>query len=136
MSTTLLDHWADLLLEALDTGKPGATVVRLSDDRSGEHELAVRPIDVHPLEALSGFEAPASCFALGVATGGWAAPMDGIRPSEHPEGQRIFQVVLVDRSGRVASRIRFPDGSIMTDAPGSGAVLDALRQALGVGAAA
>ncbi len=136
MSTTILERWGDILLEALETRKPGATLVRLAHDGSGEHEVAVLPIDLHPTEALRGYEAPAECYALGIATGGWAAPMDGTRPSAHPDAQRIFQIVLVDRTGAVVSRVRYPDGSVMREPPEYGAVLDALRSALGIRAVA
>ena len=138
MSTTILDRWADILLEALDTKKPGATLVRLERVGGEEHELALLPVDVHPTEALAVLDLPESCYAVGVATGGWAAPMDGRpgRPSGHPDARRVFQVVLVDRAGAVVSRVRFPDGSIMKEPPGHGAILDALRAALGLPAAA
>ena len=136
MSTTIIERLADILLEALATEAPGATLVRVDLVPPGEHELALLPIDVHPTVALAGFRPDPSCYALGVATGGWAAPMGGTgRPSAHPDAQRVFQVVLVDRGGAVAGRMRRADGSVMTEAPASGDVLDALQAALGVQAA-
>lgn len=136
METTVLERWADVLLEALRTHEPGATLVRLDQDGAGDFELALRPVDTHPVEALAQLDRPVPCHALGVATGGWAAPMGSVRPSAHPEARRIFQVVLVGRDGVVVSRVRYPDGSVMTEPPGAGAVLDALRAALGLSAAA
>ena len=57
------------------------------------------------------------------------------RPSAHPDAERVFQVVLVDRGGAIAGRLRRADGSVLTEAPAGGDVLDALRAALGVQAA-
>lgn len=136
MSTTDLERLADILLAALDSHAPGATLVRIDIDGEGEPDVALKPIDVHPTVALAKLGAPASCHALGIATGGWAAPMGGVgRPSAHPDAQRVFQVVLVDRAGGVAARLRLADGSVMTEVPATGAVLDALRAALGLRAA-
>ena len=137
MSTTIvLERLADILLEALDSEAPGATLVRVDLVPPDELELALKPIDVHPTEALAGFRRPASCYALGVATGGWAAPMGAKgRPSNHPDAQRVFQVVLVDCAGSTVARLRRPDGSVLREAPAGGAVLDALLTALGVQAA-
>jgi hypothetical protein len=137
METTVLERWADVLLEALRTNEPGATLVRLDRDSAGDSELALRPIDTHPVEALAELDQPMRCHALGVATGAWAAPMgSSVRPSAHPEARRVFQVVLVGQDGSVVSRVRYPDGSVMTEPPGAGAVLDALRTALGLSAVA
>lgn len=135
MSTTALERLADILLEVLDSPAPGATLVRV-DLVDEEIELALKPIDVHPTAALAGFRPPASCHALGIATGGWAAPMGGTgRPSNHPDAQRVFQVVLVDRAGAVAGRLRRADGSVLTEPPAGGDVVDALRVAMGARAA-
>lgn len=136
MSTTTLERLADILLEALDSQEPGGTLVRVDLVEPEDVQLALKPIDVHPTVALAGFRVPASCYALGIATGGWAAPMGAKgRPSNHPDAQRVFQVVLVDRAGAIVGRMRRPDGSVLTEAPASGDVLDALRAALGVRAA-
>lgn len=137
MSTTIvLERMAEILLEALDSEAPGATLVRIDLVPPDEVELALQPIDVHPTQALAGFRPPASCYALGIATGGWAAPMGAKgRPSNHPDAQRVFQIVLVDRAGATVARLRLADGSVLTEAPAGGAVLDALRTALGVQAA-
>lgn len=130
MSGPTLDRLAAVLLEAFDTNEHGATLLRIDDDGSGEFDIGLMPIDCHPVDALEVVDVPASCTALGVATGGWSAPISDLRPSAHPDAQRIFQVVLVDRAGTVASRVRYPDGSVLTAPPSEGAVLDALRTAL------
>lgn len=137
MSTSLLDRWADILVGALEQNEFGATLVRLDHAPDGDHDLGLQPIDCHPTEALAGFTAPDSCYALGVIGGGWAAPMGGKgRPSGHPDAQRIAHVVLVDRNGIVAGRVRFPGGKVMKEAPQAGAILEALRVALGLPALA
>ncbi|MEN3273827.1 MAG: hypothetical protein V7636_2588 [Actinomycetota bacterium] len=52
-------------------------------------------------------------------------PMD-----RHP-AQRILQVTVIGRGGGTASRIRWPDGSVIDPGPpGSGRVLDAPRAAM------
>lgn len=135
MSVTILDHWADVLIEQFEgEAVVGASLVRLvrPDAACGEVELGLADIDGHPVDALDGFVAPDSWTAIGVVNGGWVAPMGGVRPSAHPEAQRILQVVLIDRCGEIASRVRYPDGSIMSSPPTYGAVLDVLRAALGL----
>jgi hypothetical protein len=123
---------ADALIDQYGRPTLGATLLRLERHPvSGEISVRMRPLKRHPVDALRRFRAPASWIGLGLLTGGWAAPLDGTRPSAHPEAQRITQVVVVDRGGRVESRVRFPDGSIMREAPSVGAVLDAMRAALG-----
>lgn len=135
MSPNLLGRWADVLLKAFDAPVVGATLVRFvrCEDAPDEFELGLLPIDGHPVEMLVGFRAPADWLALGVITGGWAAPLDGSRPSAHPEARRVTQVFLIDRDGVTASVLRYPDGSIQRlPGPAEGAVPDALRAALGL----
>lgn len=135
-----LESWADLLLTAFIGCGPGdASLVRLVEPpgASGDVELGLLRLDgAHPCEVLDELLVEPACVALGVAAGGWAAPLgplvrDGpIRPSAHPDAERILQVVLVARSGEVVSRVRFPDGTVLTAPPAEGAVLSSLREAL------
>lgn len=133
MLVTTLGHWADLLLDAFLGAAPAdASLVRLARPDDGRHdvELGLLPLaGRHPVDLLDGFVAPPSWLALGVATGGWAGPADGGPPSAHPDGVRVVQVVLVDRDGGVAGRVRFPDGTVLREPPAMGAVLAALRAA-------
>lgn len=136
MDETELEQWADLLSEGFGAHDPGPTLIRLDRAASGDHELALRPIDVHPVEALAALKRPVDCGALGVAIGGWAAPLGPTRPSAHPDAERVFQIALVNRDGFVVSRLRYPDGTVIKEPPATGAVLDALRTALGLAPAA
>jgi hypothetical protein len=127
-----LSELADDLLDTHD-GAVGSLLVCVELHRpSGEPVVRVRPLDGHPAAVLDGFRAPSSCLVLGVVAGAWGAPMDGIRPSAHPEAQRVTTVVLLGRDGAIESRIRWPDGSTLCDAPRTGLVLDAMRAALGL----
>lgn len=138
MTLTGLHTWADLLLEAFaGAGPADACVVRLAQlpGSPEEVELGLLRLDGrHPTEVLHELLVDGECVALGVACGGWAAPMHdgGARPSAHPDAERILQVVLVGRGGEVVSRVRFPDGTVLTEPPAVGAVLEALHHALGV----
>ncbi len=134
MSFPHLDFWADRLADALDRSDSGASLVGLgrSEGSSTDVVVAIKPLDGHPAEVLAAFRAPDSWAALGLVTGGWIAPADGHQPpSSHPEARRIVQVVLVDRSGDIESRVLLPDGAVLREAPTEGIVLDALRAAIG-----
>src|SRR5262245_26264574 len=117
-----LDNLADALIDEFrDT--VGATLIRLVQcDDPEQVEFSIKPLDGHPADELEGFRAPESWVAIGVITGGWAAPMTGVRPSAHPDALRVTQLVIVDRDGTVFSRLRYPDGSILCEPPSSGAV--------------
>ena len=138
MSLNDLGLTADLLIREFDEAVVGSSLVRFvqCDDDPDQVEIGIRPLDGHPSDELAGFRAPESWVALGLVSGGWVAPLGAVRPSAHPDARRITQVVLVDRQGRVESRVRFPDGTIMREPPSVGAVLDLLRVALGVADAA
>ena len=140
MRADTMGRMADILISTCDEPVVGASLIRLASVKGApdEFEFGIKHLDGHPVEALEGFRAPRSWFGLGVLTGGWVAPMDGtvVRPSAHPDAVRISQVVLMDRKGRVESRVRYPDGAIMSEVPTMGVVLDALRAALGLPRAA
>jgi hypothetical protein len=136
MSGDELHALADFLVEKYGGTAVGSLLVRVERHRkTGETQVGVRPLDGHPADALNRFHAPTSWIALGLVCGGWAAPMDGVRPPAHPDALRITHVILLDRNGDVASRLRFPDGRIMGEPPSEGAVLDALKASLGVSSA-
>jgi hypothetical protein len=136
MSNPDLELWVDDLLDEFASDSfAGSLLVRVIQDDDEDIRFEAANLDAHPADALVGYRAPASCIALGTVSGGWAAPMDGstTRASAHPEAKRVFQVVLVDRLGVVAGRVRYPDGSMLRSAPTHGDVLDALRASLGIG---
>lgn len=107
-----------------------------SDDPGAEVEIAVKEIDEHPAEALLGFSAPASWTAIGVSAEGWAYPCHESGSCSRPGAsggarrERVRSLVLVGRDGRVAGRLRWPDGRVAGDVPSEGLVLDGLRHAL------
>src|SRR5207302_2101337 len=96
MSQHPLDNLADALIDEF-SGTVGATLIRLVQcDDPEQVEFGVRPLDGHPADELAGFRAPESWVAIGVITGGWAAPMGAVRPSAHPDAMRVTQLVIVD----------------------------------------
>lgn len=135
-----LETWADLLLTAFTGCGPGdASLVRLAEPPGHPDEVELgllRLGGAHPCDVLDDLLVEPSCVALGVACGGWAAPLDPLvrdgpaPPSAHPDAERILQVVLVARTGEVVGRLRFPDGTVLTAPPADGAVLSSLREAL------
>lgn len=137
-----LESWADLLLSAFAGCSPAdASLVRLvaPADAPGEVELGLLRLDgAHPCAVLDelvldhALGPGDACLALGVVSGGWAAPPGG-PPSGHPDAERILQVVLVAPGGEVVARLRFPDGTVLSSPPSEGRVLRSLRDALGVG---
>ena len=99
-----LDPWVEIL-EAVLPDHQNGLLIRLVPD--GDHiELGLLPLDgLHPSELLDGFVAPPEWAALGLVTRGWASPMDGMRPSQHPARRRIVGTYLLDRAGNTAGRI-------------------------------
>ena len=105
------------------------------DSPLAEDELQVGVKDLngeHPLMALMGFVAPHDWWALGTITTGWIGPMDGTRPSAHPDGQRVAQAIVVTRDGDVMCHVRAADGETFSEPPSTGRVFDALHRALGL----
>lgn len=126
-----LDPWVDLLDLALGESDQ-ASLVRLDRpaDAPEQVDVALLPLDgVHPAKLLVGYEPPPACVAIGVVVGGWAAPLDGTRPSQHPARQRVTTTVLVDRAGNVAGRVRVADGAELP-IPCDGELLQLLRAAM------
>lgn len=95
-------------------------------------------------EALLGFTAPPTWWALGTLTGGWAGPAEiyddddamrgrmQTRPSSHPDAVRVRSLVVASRDGAIAGRVACADGRRIDEAPEHGFAIDALRRALGL----
>jgi len=113
-------HAPHLLIKVEEVDEPAAFDL-------GMKEL---PEGSHPVEELWGFRAPPTWLAIGVVSYGWAAPMDGIRPSLHPERSRVRATILVTREGRQLSTATFDDGRAI-DEPGDGMIADVLRLCVG-----
>ena len=142
MSSVDLGRWADALMaQYRDRDVNGNALFPISspdpDDVRDVERLLV-PMDRHPADFLRRYRPPATCMALGLVSAGWAAPIDSpVRPSAHPDAKRILQVTVIGRGGGTASRIRWPDGSVIDPGPpGFGRVLDVLRAAMRRAAAA
>ena len=131
-----LTPWVELLDLTVGPGASGVLVRLervLAPDAPEEVELGVLSLDeLHPAELLEGFEAPASWVALGLVTSGWAAPIDGGRPSRHPARRRVTTTVLVDRAGNIAGRLRWEDGTVLDIAPPEGELVRLLLTAMGM----
>lgn len=80
-------------------------------------------------------KSPLNIVGLAVTTSGWAAPLnaDGEvegAPSQHPERKRVLLVAVVT-ADELMSSMRFADSEeVITDGNGTGALADALRDAL------
>jgi hypothetical protein len=102
-------------------------------------ELEIKRLDVHPAQALLGFSAPLAWAAIGVSAEGWARPctdthhryrLDVPTGSEESPKQ-VRSLVLLDRDGNAASRLRGEDGLVVTEAPEETLILDCLLRAMG-----
>ena len=133
-------------MQALD--EAWEAVARLGDDPPPQL-VTVRPgvpvalLDLgfdDPLGSLVGLHAPPDADAVGIATGGWALPphlaeadLDRgrmIRPSSHPEGMRVRTLVVLDRRGIGASRLRIACGAPLDTGLPDGFATDVLRRTL------
>ncbi len=89
----------------------------------------------HPGDFLLGFVAPASWYALGSATAGYAYDV-GDRAALAPRRQRVHSVTLLSRSGEVAHRTVVHDDPTLTERLDGeevvGEQIDLLRLALGL----
>lgn len=120
-----LSHLADSLGRAIaDNG--GGVLVHVTVHRKGP-DIGILPLDgLAPADVLLGTYAPKDWAVLGVATQGWARPLDG--PGDRV---RAEVVVLVARDGRVVSRVRYGD-QVIEEPPALGVTLDCLLRALGL----
>ena len=118
-------------------GPPLLLRTRGGVDPADGAELAVRPLDGHPGQALLGFSAPMGWTAIGVSSEGWAGPyhgeVTGYSAVASPGARRrVRAIVLIDRDGSLAGCARWRDGGIVAEAPTDGFVVDCLRRALGL----
>ena len=81
---------------------------------------------------------PDACDAIAIESGGWAAPMDGmgadgpwLRPSQHPEAQRMHSTALVYGSGVDVTVLRVGDEPPRVIRGAVGVVPDLLPRMLG-----
>lgn len=125
LDTEFLNHLADSLGRAVaDNG--GGVLVHVAACPNGP-DVGILPLDgLAPAEVLLGSVAPANWAVLGVATQGWALPLD--RPGSRV---RAEVVVLVARDGQVASRVRYGDHAV-DELPACGVTLDCLKRAFGL----
>lgn len=105
-------------------------VEEADDPEAFELGLKELPDGSHPVEELWGFVAPPTWLAVGVVSFGWAAPVDHVRPSLHPERSRVRVTILATREGRLLSTATFDDGRAI-DEPGDGQIGDVLRRCIG-----
>lgn len=134
MSLVDVSHWAETLINRY-AGQDviGSALFPITRPANPSEPLEVEtlPLDRHPVDFLRRYRPPSACVALGLVSAGWAAPIDSrVRPSAHPDAQRILQAIVVTPGGDVAGRVRLPDGSIVDPGPGRGRVLDAVEAAL------
>ena len=135
MSGPDLGRLADLLIaHVTDLDVLGAALFPFRADDVVEADLPELRIPMlgHPVDHLRSYRPPTGCVALGLVCGGWAAPIDSpVRPSAHPDAQRVVQAVVLGRGGEPVGRIRFPGGRVNDAGSGGyGRVPDAMRRAL------
>src|SRR5260370_41334997 len=85
-----------LLVARIDAGfqeesDPGNWLIRLDNVDNVGGNLGLKPLDEHPIEALTGFTAPDDWFAVGVASDGWAHSLE---PASRVAPQRIRMIAL------------------------------------------
>ncbi len=118
---------ADAFLETVSDGGEGM-LVHIAPAADGWN-IGVRDLEgAPPADLLLGFVAPDEWVALGVATGGWAHPLD-VAPSVATRRQRVAVATIVLRAGPVVGRMRMGDEVLRTP-PAYGLSLDALQRAL------
>lgn len=136
--TDSLDAVLDLIdLDAPDRAHDPTTwdgpnhLIHLRADGYGL-DVGLAALDGHPSAALLGTVAPEEWLALGTLAYGWVRPLaEGPSPGG-PERTRCRVLTLVDRQGRVASRLRKSSGSMLNEAPTEGLVLECLQRSLGL----
>lgn len=126
---------ADHLADALDADELTPSLLHVAGVDGGGFDMGTLPLDgQHPTDLLLGFTAPADWYALGLATGGWAYPVD---QRNRPDRTRIrVQVVsLLTRSGELIHRTRSGDPALarsLSEELPAGEQVDLLRLALGL----
>jgi hypothetical protein len=134
MSVVDVHAWVDTLMgRYADRDVTGSALFPLTERPNGaDLDCKMVPLDRHPFDYLVSYRPPRGCVALGLVTAGWAAPIDSpVRPSAHPDAQRILQALVIAADGQEAARLRYADGRIVDPGQGGyGRVLDALRAAV------
>ena len=127
IATAFLGDLADSLGRAVADNGGGALVHVVPS--AGGPDVGILPLDgLAPTDVLLGAVAPADWAVLGVATLGWARPLDRRRAAPR---SRAVVVVLAARDGRVVGRLRQGD-RVLTEPPAWGITLDCLQRALGL----
>jgi hypothetical protein len=99
---------------------------------TGWPQVHIDPLPDHPAHTLMGFVAPDGWDAIGALCYGWAGSVGPVRPSQQPDRRRVRVATVVDRHGRVASRLTDSDGARDDSPPAEGVVLECLQRAIGV----
>jgi hypothetical protein len=131
------NHLVDLLITSYSGPNTTGSALfpfTLSNSVDLDLDAILVALDCHPVDFLERYQGPPDLIALGLVSGGWAAPIDSkVRPSAHPDAKRIVTACVAGVDGTIVDRIRMPDGSVINPSkkePGFGAVPDALRAAL------
>lgn len=101
---------------------------------TGETFQISSSVDVYDLLDIE-VKSPLNIVGLAVTTSGWASPLNAngevdCPPSQHPERKRVL-LVAVCTADEMMSSMRFADSEeVVTDGNGTGALADALREAL------
>src|SRR5438874_242581 len=122
MSAVELGRLADLLIHRYFEPNMTSSVLfpfMHADVEEDDLDGLMIPLREHPADHLRRYRPPVGCVALGLVIAGWAAPMDSpVRPSAHPDAQRVVQSVVLGRDGLLVGRLRLPDGTIMDSGGG------------------
>jgi len=135
MSVSEIGRLADLLIRRYGTPDVNGSALfpftRVDVDED-ELDALLIPLRQHPADHLRRFRPPVGCIALGLVSTGWAAPIDSpVRPSAHPDAQRVHHAVVLGRNGALHARMRRPDGTVLDMGSGGyGRVPDGLRSAM------
>ena len=144
-TTDQLCALAEAIERSLDDDFDGPhAFVRVSEtEEAGTAEFGVKQLEPgeHPVDVLLGFVAPHEWAVFGTITFGWAAPLDGLRPSKHPKRSHVRAVQLIGRDGTEAAVMRTPDGEPVPLSSGMGPIArgnvpDCIRRSLNLPTAA
>lgn len=122
-----------------DFDGPHAFVKVCATDEADVAEFGIKRLEPgeHPVDVLLGFVAPEEWSVFGTITFGWAAPLDGLRPSKHPKRSRVRAVQLIARDGTEAAVMRATDSEAVPLSSGMGPIAqgnvpDCIRRSLGL----
>jgi hypothetical protein len=129
--TARLDTLVDVLFDAAcdrPWGEP-PTAVAVRGLDADEGEIMFKALAEPPASALLDLDRDPTWEAVGLLAEGRATPLDG-ETTDGSGHHRVRTVALVDRTGRVAGRVRKADGATVDTAPSGGLIVDALRRLL------